>query len=131
MILRLYESQDWDKINAFEPFMVPVNSKDYCNGLAVTAIDNERVIGCGGIVFIKEIGMVWVRLDKDLGSHIRMARTILRMFNTMCDLVGDMKVIAYVLDCFERGERLASFVGLKKNCKKIEFNGNIYNRWNF
>lgn len=129
MMLRLYKSNDWDKINVFEPFMVPVDSKDYCNGLAVTAIDNGRILGCGGIVFVGNIGMVWVRLDKNLGSHISAARTILRMFNTMRDLVGDMKVIAYVLDCFERGERLASFVGLKKNCEKIKFNGNSYNKW--
>lgn len=128
--LRLYESPDWDKIDPLEPFMVPMDSKSFCNGLGVTVVENGRVLGSGGIVFVDdETGMAWMRLDKNIGSHIRMARLAMGVWETMLQIAGDMKVVAYVLNCFERGERLASFLGLKRNCQQVEHNGNTYNRY--
>lgn len=126
--LRLYESDDWDKIDPSEPFMVPMDGSAFCNGLGVTAIEDGVVLGSGGIVFVDdETGMAWIRLDKNIGSHVRMARLALEVWNTMLELAGDMKVVAYILNCFERGERLATFLGLQKNCQQVERNGNIYN----
>jgi hypothetical protein len=131
--LRKYEPEDWSKIDdAIEPFM-PIALRDGANerGLVVTAVEDGRIMACGGIAYVNnEQGVVWVKVSKEcLMRPYRWARTIRETFRLMKESVDDLRISTYVLSDFCKGEKLAKLIGMKRTNKTEEYNGNTYNKY--
>ena len=132
--LKEYEVEDWSKIDdAVEPFMVMNDdfNRIVKRGLAVTAIEDGNVMACGGIAYINETeGVVWVKVSKKcLNQSYRWVRSILETFRVMMDIIGSMTITTHILENFCKGERLARLIGMKRDGKTYEFNGNTYNKY--
>ncbi len=132
--LNEYTNGDWDKItDSVEPFTVL--GKDFneivARGIAVTAVEDGKVMACGGVTFMTDKeATVWVKLSKDCSKrYIMWARTIKETFRLMTESVGDVEVCTYILDKFCKGEKLAKLINMKKTDETAENNGNIYNKY--
>ena len=129
--LREYKAEDWSEINdALEPFM-PTALKVNEQGLVITAIEDGRIMACGGVVYTNSAkGVVWVKVSKKcLREPLRWARTIRETFRLMKDSVGDLRISTYILADFCKGEKLARLIGLKRTDETEEYKGNIYNKY--
>jgi len=133
--LREYNVKDWSQIeDAIEPFIPPVPAEDFLEmtkrGVAVTGIENDKIMACGGISYMDdENGIAWAKVSKKcLRNSSAWAAVILETFTMMSDSVN-LKVSTYVLDNFCRGERLAKLIGLQKTDESKEHNGNLYHKF--
>lgn len=136
IILREYKPDDWKEINdAVEPFMFlePFENFDKIveNGLAVTAVEDDVIMACGGVSYVdNEEGVVWVKVSKKcFKQSYRWARTIRETFILMTKSLGSMKIVTYILEDFCKGEKLARLIGMTKSDRTYEFNDNTYNRY--
>ncbi|KKM71498.1 hypothetical protein LCGC14_1430030 [marine sediment metagenome] len=136
IILREYIPDDWTKIDdAVEPFMFlePFERFDEIvqKGLAVTAIEDDIVMACGGVSYVDDQeGVVWMKISKKCFCQpYRWGRTIRETFSLMAKSLGAMRIVTYILKGFCKGERLARLIGMTKTDKEYEFNDNIYRRY--
>lgn len=131
--LREYKIGDWKKIkDAVEPFTFIGGLDDIAlRGIAVTALNNNKVMACGGVTFFNEHeGAVWVKISKDCAKRPFMwARTIKETFVLMIESVDNMKISTYILDGFCKGEKLAKLIGLKRTDETEKYKENIYNKY--
>jgi len=134
--IELYQKGDWDKIETpVEPFVPEFGDGEFDklaeHGIAVTATDEDGVFACGGVTLLNdESGTVWVKIRNTPAiSPISMARCVREVFDIMVNSVGGCDISTYVLDGFTKGEKLARFIGMEKNCKSVEFNNHKYNRF--
>ena len=136
MKVSLYKKGDWAKVKeTVEPFM-PLTDDGFFDdiallGIAVTVTEDDKSICCGGVTFLsKDDGYVWIKINKNcITNIIATARVIRETFELMLDSMSGIKVSTYILDGFRKGERLARFVGMKKNCKSICFRNHKYNKF--
>ncbi|KKM14254.1 hypothetical protein LCGC14_1707970 [marine sediment metagenome] len=133
MIMRLYKDSDWSEIkDAVEPFspFLP-NLQVGKRSVAVTAIENGKIMGCGGITFISDTeGLVWVKVSKKCRkAAYTWARTIRETFTAMVDSIGEIKISTYIVKDFCKGDKLARMIGLKKTGEFQEYKGNIYYKY--
>ena len=136
IIMREYILDDWLKItDAVEPFMF-LEPFDNFNeivqrGLAVTAVENNVIMACGGVAYINDKeGVAWLKMSrKCLGQTYRWGRTVKETFSLITKSLGNMKVITYILKDFCKGEKLAKMIGMAKSDKTHEFNDNVYHRY--
>lgn len=134
--LKEYEVDDWIKISdAVEPFSPLMPTDDFIEmtkrGVAVTAVEKDEVMACGGIVYINDNeGIVWVKVSrKCFKQSYRWARTIKETFGIMMKAVGDLRISTYVISEFCKGDKLARLIGLKRTDETEEYNGNIYYKY--
>jgi len=133
--LQLYEAGDWLKIkDPVEPFAVFDEGKVdeiVARGIAVTAIEDGKSMACGGIAFVSESeGNVWVKMSKDCAKQpFKWARGIREAFGIMVRSIGDLKISAYILDNFCKGEKMARLINLKRAGETEEYDGNLYNKY--
>jgi hypothetical protein len=134
--LREYEPEDWTEIDdAVEPFMFHRPLKEFNEiieqGVAITAVEDGVVTVCGGIALVNDDeGIVWIKVSrKCLNQPIRYARGIRDVFKIMADCIGPIRITTYIVDEFCKGEKLARFVGLKRNGETCEFKNRKYNKY--
>lgn len=131
--LREYEIGDGKKIkDAVEPFAFIGGFDDIAlRGIAVTALNNNKVMACGGVTFFTEHeGAVWVKISKDCAKRPFMwARAIKETFGLMIESVNNMKISTYILDGFCKGEKLAKLIGLKRTGETEKYKENIYHKY--
>lgn len=133
MIMRLYKDSDWSEIkDAVEPFssLLP-NLQVGKRSVAVTAIENDKIMGCGGITFISDTeGLVWVKVSKKCRkAAYRWARTIRETYTAMVDSIGEIKISTYIVKDFCKGDKLARMIGLKNTGKFQKYKGKIYYKY--
>ncbi len=132
--VREYKIEDFAEIDyAVEPFTPPIPIEDFLEmtkrGLAVTSIENNNIMGCGGIAYInKKQGIVWLKISRKW-TGFGAARTIVETFRLMKEAMGDLEISTYILENFCKGEKLARLIGLKKTGEMEEYNGNIYDKY--
>jgi hypothetical protein len=135
IILREYVPGDWYQIkDAVEPFMLPKSygfNKTVQHGLTVTATEDDVVMACGGVTYINEKeGMVWVKVSrKCFRQPFRWGKIIRETFALMAESIGAMRIVAYILKDFCKGERLVRLIGMTKTKDTHEFNNNIYRKY--
>lgn len=133
MIVRLYKDSDWSEIkDAVEPFspLLP-NLQIEKRSVAVTAIEDGKIMGCGGITFISDTeGLIWVKVSKKCRkAAYTWARTIRETYTAMVDSIGEIKISTYIVKGFCKGDKLARMIGLKKTGEFQEYKGNIYYKY--
>ena len=133
MIMRLYKDSDWSEIkDAVEPFspLLP-NLQVGKRSVAVTAIENGKIMGCGGITFISDTeGLIWVKVSKKCRkAAYRWARTIRETYTAMIDSIGDITISTWIVRDFCKGDKLARMIGLTKTGESQEYKGNIYYKY--
>ncbi len=133
MILRLYKDSDWSEIkDAVEPFSPLLPNDSFSDrSVAVTAIEDDKIMACGGITFISDTeGLVWVKVSKKCRrAAYKWARAIRETFTVMLDSIGDIEISTYVVKDFCKGDKLARMIGLKNTGKFQEYKGNIYYKY--
>ena len=133
IIFKLYKNGDALKItDPVEPFASLGQFDDIAKrGIAVTAMEDEKIMACGGISFVnKDEGMAWVKISENCAIKPFMwARTIKEAFSLMVESVGNVKISTYILDKFCKGEKLAKLINLKRTDEQEEYNGDIYNKY--
>ncbi len=131
--LRLYKDSDWSAIkDAVEPFSPLLPNGSFSErSLAVTGIENDKIMACGGITFLNDTeGLIWVKIsEKCKHSAYRWARTIRETFTAMTDSIGDITISTYVIEGFCKGDKLARMIGLKNTGKFQEYKGNKYYKY--
>lgn len=134
--LKEYETEDWSKIeDAVEPLMYMESSDEFNElvrrGIAVTAIEDGKVMSCGGIAYISEDeGIIWIKVSrKCLKQSYRWARTILEAFRIMMDSVGDLHISTYIVGSFPKGDKLARMIGLYKTGETEEYKDKTYYKY--
>lgn len=134
--LREYDEKDWLKIDdAVEPFMIKESLNDFNKitqkGIAVTAIENDNVMACGGIAYMSDTeGIVWIKVSRKCLKHpFRWSRTIRETFEMMADSIDGLKISTYILDNFFKGKVLAKLIGMKRTNEAEKYNGNIYYKY--
>ena len=134
--VQLYKKGDWSRIkDAVEPFMHLRDGDEFdaivARGIAVTAMDNDKAIACGGVTFFNNHeGAVWVKASRDCTKiPITCARMFKETFALMVESISNMKISAYVLEGFCKGEKLARLINLKKTDETQKYNGNIYSKY--
>ena len=97
----------------------------------MTAIEDGKVMACGGIVLESETeGTIWCKVSKKcLGKSFSWARTMREAFSLMMDTLGELKISTYILGGFCKGEKLARLIGLKKSNETETHNGNTYYKY--
>ena len=131
IVFKLYKDGDALKItDPVEPFAF-LGQDISKKGIAVTAIENDRIMACGGVSFVSDKeGMVWAKISKDCTVKPFMwARTIKEAFSLMVESVGNVKISTYILDKFCKGEKLARLINLTRTDEQEKYNGNIYNKY--
>lgn len=94
------------------------------SGLAVTITKNGEIVGCGGAHPINNIrGELWLRLSKNCHgiSTLRWIKDCLKIYK---DTYPFEQLSATVECCFEKGTRLAEYLGFeqpRKSAKKIHY----------
>lgn len=133
--VRIYEKGDWNKVKgSVEPFMPIYTSSEFdviaSRGVAVTATEEGEAIACGGVTFMGASGFVWLKMNNSkVRKPIETALLMRDIFKLMVESVGDVEVSTYILDGFRKGERLARFIGMEKNCEFVTFRNRIYNKY--
>lgn len=133
MIMRLYKDSDWSEIkDAVEPFspLLP-NLKVGKRSVAVTAIEDNKIMACGGITFISDTeGLIWIKVSKKCRkAAYKWARTIRETYTAMMDSIGDIEISTYIVKDFCKGDKLARMIGLKRTGESQEYKGNIYYKY--
>ena len=129
-----YKNGDWSKIqDAIEPFTPLCNDefdKIAKRGMAVTAVDDDKAMACGGVTFINDKeGVVWVKVSMEcLKKPVMWARAIKETFGLMVDTAG-VEIHTYILNDFCKGEKLARLIGMKRIDETKVHNGNLYNKY--
>jgi len=130
ILLRPFELQDWIDIDAAEPFCPKLPTDEFSaavqNGFGVTAVQNNKIIACGGLVFAPE-PIVWLKVSKDCHS-VFVAKTIIDVAGIMRETV-DMPIYTYILEGFKKSEKLARLAGFKKTGKKFEYENRFYHEY--
>lgn len=131
--MRLYKDSDWLEIkDAVEPFspLLP-NLQVGKRSVAVTAIEDDKIMACGGITFISDTeGLIWVKVSKECRKAAYMwARTARETYTAMVDSIGEIKISTYIVKDFCKGDKLARMIGLKKTGESQEYKGNIYYKY--
>lgn len=132
--LRAYKVEDWsmitDSVEPFSPLMPTEEFLDMVkNGVAVTGIENDVVMACGGITYTSEdAGIVWVKVSEKCQGY-GWARTIRETFRIMMEIIGSLRISTYILNGFFKGEKLAKLIGLEKTSETEKYKGNIYNKY--
>lgn len=132
---RLYKKGDGGKIkDSVEPFALIAGSdfdKIAARGIAVTAMDDDKAMACGGVTFLNnEEGIVWVKMSKECAKRpVMWARAIKETFGLMIESVGSVKIATYILENFCKGEKLARLIGMKRTNETEECDGNTYNKY--
>lgn len=132
MKLRLYKDSDWSAItDAVESFSLTNDLLIAHRSVAVTGIEDGRIMVCGGITFIADNeGLVWVKVSaKCRRAAYTWARTIRETFTAMMDSIGDIKISTYVAKDFCKGDKLARMIGLKNTGKSRKYKGNTYYKY--
>ena len=127
-----FKKEDWWKItDVVEPFPIDVPLDILFRGISMTALDDGRIMACGGIVLMSETeGTIWCKVSKKcLENSFSWARTMKEAFGLMIDNVGDVKISTYILQGFCRGEKLARLIGLRKSDETEIHNGNTYHKY--
>jgi len=131
--LRLYKDEDWRAItDAVEPFSPLFPSDSFLHiadrSIGVTGMEDDKVMACGGITFVNDDeGYVWVKVSrKCLAEGSKWLRVIRDVFGLMTESIDGLKLSSYVLEGFDKGDRLARIVGLKKTDKTEKYQDNIY-----
>lgn len=135
--VRLYENGDWAKIeDAAEPFMPIASNEEFdaiaARGIAATAIRNEtETVACGGVTLMSDgEGFVWLKMiGGKVKDPIETARLLKDIFEIMVETMEKVNISTYILDGFRKGERLARFIGMKKNCDFVFFRNHTYNKY--
>lgn len=135
--LKEYEVEDWvsidDAVEPFSPMMPPDGFLEMTrkNGVAVTAIEDEKTMACGGVVYVgKGESVVWVKVSKKcLEQPFKWARTILETFRIIKETLHPMTVTSYIMEEFCKGERVARMIGMKKTGVPYDLNGKKYNKY--
>ena len=133
MIMRLYKDSDWSEIkDAVEPFspLLP-NLQVGKRSVAVTAIEDNKIMACGGITFISDTeGLIWVKVSKKCRkAAYRWARTIRETYTAMVDSIGEIKISTWIVKDFCKGYKLARMIGLKRTSESQKYKGNIYYKY--
>ena len=131
--LKEYEPKDWLAItDAVEPFSPLMPTEEFLkmteNGLAITAIENDKVMACGGITYVGDEGVVWVKISKKCKGY-SWARSIRETFRLMMDSIGDLKISTYIVSGFCKGDKLARLIGLHKTDEFETYKGKVYYKW--
>ena len=133
MIMRLYKDSDWSEIkDAVEPCSPRLpNLEVGKRGGGVTAIENDKIMACGGITFISDTeGLIWVKVSKKCSkATYRWARIIREPYTAMVDSIGDIEISTYIVKDFCKGDKLARMIGLKKTGESQKYKGNIYYKY--
>lgn len=129
--VRLYEDGDRLKVkDPVEPFsnLGGILDKEAKRGVAATALEDGEIMACGGVLLLNENeGLVWIKMDKKCSERpFVWARLIKEVFGIMCDCLGKVKISAYILDNFCKGEKLAKLINLKFSNRTVEHKNNIY-----
>ena len=128
MIVRDFELKDLETIKAIEPFMdLPPNWESVKDSIiGITAIENGKPIGCGGVV-VGEEGVFWARLDGTISSDGY--RALVEGVKILTDSLGDMVYSTLVLEGFRKGRRLVEKLGFRKTDTTVEHDNHIYHRY--
>lgn len=132
--LKEFEIKDWSEIkDAVEPFVPLEPTKDFLEisdrSIAVTAIENNNVMACGGITYLNnKEGITWMKISKKCKGYY-WARTIREAFSLMREAVGNLVISTYILRDFCKGDKLAKLIGLKRTIETKQHNGNTYYKY--
>lgn len=131
IVFRKYKIEDWARIkDAVEPFSPVDILEATARGVSITAIENNKILACGGISYIgSDTGVAWLKMSKKcLTKPLLWGRAIREIFRIMEDSVN-LKIHTYILKDFCRGEKIAKLIGLRKTDESEEYNGNTYYRY--
>lgn len=132
--LRYYKEGDYESIQAVEPELVKGDFSEIIDkGVYFTAVDDDKPIGCGGIIFTGEdSGEVWLTLSE---SFVKKPVLFIRILEAGYALLKDSleikKITAKVNAKFNKGCRLIRHFGFNK-VREETINGvqyGIYERW--
>lgn len=100
-------------------------------GLSITGIEDDRVMACGGISYVtSDVGAIWLRISKKCKTNpLVWLRTIMEAFQLMMESCGGISLYTYVVDGFERGDRMAKSIGMTRTGETEELNGNTYYKY--
>jgi len=130
ILYRPFELQDWIDIKAVEPFCPDFPTDNFLNavknGAAVTAVQDDKIIACGGIVFLDDT-FLWLKVAKGYQS-IELAKVIIETAEFLIQTVKT-PIYTYVLKNFKKGEKLAKLVGFKKTNETKEYNHHTYMKY--
>lgn len=101
-------------------------------GMGFTVMDDEKVLGCGGLIFWKEgEAEAWIRLDKCLLEHsTRYVRAIVEAARIVLD-VYDGYIYCWVDEDQPIYQRFVNWFGYKKRQELQIKNGKNYRLWEF
>lgn len=127
-MIREYMIGDWDRIT--NSISVEEGRPDEQlmseRGLAITAENNNCIVGCAGIVFYDESNCeVWLKLSCDAPARVA-AEAIKKGFGILKDSVGDINIYCRIKEGFSIGRRLAEWLGF--TLQRIDNNFEVY-KW--
>jgi len=130
IFFRQFKLQDWIDIDAVEPFCprFPTDefSKAVKNGFAVTAVRDDKIMACGGLVFAAE-PVVWLKVAKNCYS-LALAKAIIDTAKIIREIV-DAPIYTYILEDFKKSERLAKIIGFEKTSERFEYENRFYRKY--
>lgn len=126
--LRFFQTEDWYLIN--DPVETgAVNAEGLRlaeRGVAITYEENNRPMGCGGIILYTETeGEVWLRLSRSVLSA-KAARTIKEAFQLLREVFPDVKLWCRVQCNLLKAKRLIQWLGFTFDSTR---NGNEVYTW--
>jgi len=113
MTLKEFEKSDWDNVlDPVEPGeFVLSNPSAFDNGMGVTVLEDDKVLGCGGIVLNdNNNGEVWLKVSKSTNPRTIVAG-VLAGFKIIKDSFPDVTIRCRALNGFDKGHRLIRRLG--------------------
>jgi len=101
------------------------------NGVNFTMVENDKVICCGGVVYIDDNNAeAWIRLSTRASNKpLKLLKTIKVGFDMILRSLGSVNVSSHVLDGFNAGERLTEYLGFNKTEEFMIIGDKKYNKY--
>lgn len=132
--LRHYKPGDYESIESVEPILEKGDFSTIADkGIYFTMVDDDKPVGCGGVLFTgEESGEIWLTVSKEISDKpITFIRTLDAGYNLLKESLEIQKITARVRVGFNQGCRLIQHFKFNKVREEI-INGvqyGIYERW--
>ncbi len=117
MNIRMYKDGDYEAIeDCIEPFGKVGYFEDIKDrGVYLTVEDNNKVIGCGGVVMTTDDeGVVWLTLSYDIAEKkLTLIRLLKEGLKIILESFNLKRITAKIQEGYEKGERMARWFGFR------------------